>query len=111
MAPASKSRRNLSPLGDSHDHHVARRAQNAEYREARARYEAAETCACELIRYRMQHGITQVQLASLLDMPASVVSRLERGDHVPSIETLERVAKALGKRLDISFVEIELVEV
>jgi transcriptional regulator with XRE-family HTH domain len=39
-----------------------------------------------------------------------VVSRLERGDHVPSIETLERVAHAIGKRLDILFVELDLAE-
>ncbi|HEV8022502.1 MAG TPA: helix-turn-helix transcriptional regulator [Candidatus Lustribacter sp.] len=110
MAETVGPRAKHSPVGASHAGRAARRAQNAQYREGRARDEAAEACARELIRYRMQHGMTQVQLAALLGMPAPVVSRLERGDHVPSIETLERVAHAIGKRLDILFVELDLAE-
>ena len=96
MANATKVRQEHSPIGSPHE-------------AGSARYEAAEICARELIRYRMQHGMTQAQLAALLGMPAPVVSRLERGDHVPSIDTLLRVARGLGKRLDISFVDLDLI--
>lgn len=108
MANATKARPEHSPIGTEHAVEEARRLQNPEYREIRERHEAAETCARELIRYRMEHRMTQAQLANLLGMPAPVVSRLERGDHVPSIDTLARVARGLGKRLDISFVDRDI---
>lgn len=110
MADVIETVREYSPIGSSHEEGVARRAQDPEYRASRARYQVAETCARELIRYRMQHGMTQAQLACFLGMPAPAVSRLERGDHVPNIATLQRVAHAFGKLLDISFVDPDLVE-
>jgi hypothetical protein len=40
-------------------------------------------------------------------MTESMISRLERGDHVPSLRTLCRIADAFGRRLEISFPEHE----
>lgn len=37
----------------------------------------------------------------------SMISRLESGDHVPSVKTLCRIADAFGRRLDIVFHEHE----
>jgi transcriptional regulator with XRE-family HTH domain len=37
----------------------------------------------------------------------SAISRLESGFHVPSIETLRKLAAALGGRIKIDIVDIE----
>jgi transcriptional regulator with XRE-family HTH domain len=42
-------------------------------------------------------------------MTESMISRLERGDHVPSLKTLCRIADAFGRHLEIVFHEHEHV--
>ena len=64
-------------------------------------------CAQQLLALRAAVGETQRQSARRLRMTESMVSRLERGDHVPSLKTLCRIAQAYGKRLEIVFHEHE----
>lgn len=47
---------------------------------------------------RKRAGMTQEKLASLVPMEEKSLSRIERGVHYPSIETLETIAAALGVR-------------
>ena len=65
----------------------------------------AAQCARSLLELRAFTGETQKQLAQRLGMTESMISRLERGDHVPSLRTLCRVADVFGKRLEIVFHE------
>jgi transcriptional regulator with XRE-family HTH domain len=65
----------------------------------------AVECARQLFALRAAVGETQRQLALRLGMTESMVSRLERGDHVPSLKTLCRIAEAYGRRLEIVFHE------
>jgi transcriptional regulator with XRE-family HTH domain len=65
----------------------------------------AAGCARQLLDLRAGVGETQRQLARRLGMTESMISRLERGDHVPSLETLCRIADAFGRRLEIVFHE------
>ena len=67
----------------------------------------AATCAVKLLELRAHTGETQRQLAGRLRMTESMISRLERGDHVPSLRTLCRVADAFGRHLEIAFHEHE----
>ena len=60
-------------------------------------------CAQQLLSLRTAAGETQRQAAQRLQMTESMISRLERGDHVPSLTTLCRIAEAYGKRLEIVF--------
>jgi transcriptional regulator with XRE-family HTH domain len=60
-------------------------------------------CAQKLLALRAAAGETQRQAAARLQMTESMVSRLERGDHVPSLTTLQRVAQAYDCRLEIVF--------
>jgi|SRR5215469_4544583 len=60
-------------------------------------------CAQKLAALRSAAGETQRQMASRLQMTESMVSRLERGDHMPSLKTLGRIAAAYGRRLEIVF--------
>ena len=67
----------------------------------------ARQCAKKLLELRGQTGQTQKQLAARLGMTESMISRLERGDHVPSLKTLCRIAEAFGRQLEIVFHEHE----
>ena len=69
----------------------------------------AAQCAQKLLELRTHTGKTQKQLAARLRMTESMISRLERGDHVPSLKTLCRIADAFGRHLEIVFHEHEHV--
>ena len=71
---------------------VAEEALNA--RVARLIYEA-----------RIKAGLTQAQLADLIDTKQPVIARLEDADYEGhSLSMLQRIAEALGQRLEVSFV-------
>ncbi|HRD49359.1 MAG TPA: helix-turn-helix transcriptional regulator [Candidatus Competibacteraceae bacterium] len=59
--------------------------------------------ALALIKARTQAGLTQEQLAVRMKTTQSVIARLEGGRGQPSTRTLEKIAKATGMRLKISF--------
>jgi transcriptional regulator with XRE-family HTH domain len=46
-------------------------------------------------RLRVAAGLTQEQLGALCGMDLSAVSRLERGNRNPRLDTLVRIARAL----------------
>jgi len=49
----------------------------------------------------MDHKLTQQQLARKVGTSHSQISRIESGRHRTSVETLRRIAEALGMRLII----------
>lgn len=55
-----------------------------------------------IIEKRLKQGLTQAELAKKLNTKQSAISRLERGDYNPSLAFLNRLAKALNTKLDIS---------
>ncbi len=56
----------------------------------------------ELIRtVRLRHGLTQAQLALRAGTTQTAISRLERGDRSPSVETLSRLMLVMGEDLDL----------
>lgn len=55
--------------------------------------------ASQVLALRRQRGLTQAQLAQRSGIGQSEISRLERGRMVPTIQTVDRVASALGARL------------
>ncbi len=69
----------------------------------------AAQCARKLLELRAHTGETQKELAARLRMTESMISRLERGDHVPGLKTLCRIADAFGRHLEIVFHEHEHV--
>lgn len=71
-----------------------------EYRREYERARLANDVAIKVIKYRVDHGLSQSQLARQLGMRQPHVARLEAGDHEPSVATLARLADALG--LDFS---------
>ena len=57
-----------------------------------------------ILRARVQAGLTQKQLADMTGISQADISRLERVTANPSIKTLQRVATALGRKVQIEFV-------
>lgn len=70
-----------------------------EYEAARPEYELTRS----LIAARIAAGMTQKDLAEKSGVRQSNISRIENGNCVPTISTLMALAKALGKKLSISF--------
>src|SRR5689334_20117235 len=71
----------------------------------RAGYEALESefaLVQMLIEARMRAKLSQVELAKRMGTSQSTVARLESGGARPSLQTLERFAKATGSRLRVS---------
>ncbi|MDN5300219.1 MAG: hypothetical protein PWP51_2772 [Clostridiales bacterium] len=55
----------------------------------------------EFIQARLDLKMTQTDLAKLTGTKQSNISRFESGNYNPSLEFLEKVASALGKKLKI----------
>jgi HTH-type transcriptional regulator/antitoxin HipB len=51
---------------------------------------------------REQAGLTQEQLAKLLKTKKTAISRIENHAHDIKLSTIQKVAKALGKNLEIT---------
>ena len=93
-----------SAIGRTHAEVVAEDAfESAEFRRELERLSFSEHIARELIRLRMHRKLTQAALARRVGTTASVISRLERGDHTPNIETLRKIAEATGSTLVLQF--------
>ena len=59
--------------------------------------------ASAVIAARSHAGLTQEELAKRMGTTQSAIARLEAGKSKPSTSTLEKLAKATGTRLRISF--------
>lgn len=73
------------------------------YRKAYEALEEEFALASSVIDVRNRAGLTQQELARKMGTTQPVVARLESGRSRPSMRTLERLAKATGSRLVISF--------
>ena len=78
-------------------------SQDPEYRAAYEALGPEFELARLLIEARTGAGLTQAQLARRMKTTQSVIARLESGRVHPSTKTLERIARATGTRLRISF--------
>lgn len=56
----------------------------------------AAAVGAELRRLRERAGLSQTRLAPMIDSYREIVGRIERGTHVPSLQTCERFASACG---------------
>ncbi|TAK22487.1 MAG: XRE family transcriptional regulator [Chloroflexota bacterium] len=69
-----------------------------EFRSEWDRTALARAVANAVVTYRSREKLSQKALAAKLAMKQPAIARLEIGEHNPSIETLERLASALGLR-------------
>jgi ribosome-binding protein aMBF1 (putative translation factor) len=99
-----KRSRATSPVGQTPDEAAATRArQSPEYRAQQASLVACREIAWLLIKFRMDKGHSQQQLADLVGTSNSQISRIESGRHRTNLDTLTRIAHALDLRLVLGF--------
>ncbi|HBP37792.1 MAG TPA: transcriptional regulator [Clostridiales bacterium] len=78
--------------------------ENSELKNAYDELGPEYTLIVQLIQARIDSGMTQAQLADLVGTKQSDISRLESGAYNPSIGFLRKVARGLGKSLDVRLV-------
>jgi transcriptional regulator with XRE-family HTH domain len=76
------------------------------YEDSRIEFEIAK----EIIEARMKSGLSQEELAVLMDTSQSAIARLESGTTLPSMRTLARLAKATNSQIQIHFKKIKPIK-
>lgn len=86
------------------DKHIERQLKDKEFKIYFDKAEAKRRIAQEIALLRKAQHISQAQLAREINTSQQVISRLESpGDkRIPSLELLDRVARALKRKLVIS---------
>jgi DNA-binding XRE family transcriptional regulator len=64
---------------------------------------AHEYLALELKRYRSTWGLTQREVAARAGTTQRIIAEIELGKYNPSLQVMERLAKAFGMRLEVAF--------
>ena len=72
-----------------------------EFHQEWVRTAPARAVAGQVAAYRAEHNLTQSELARRLGMKQSAISRLENGEHIPTLETLARLSRGLGVEFHI----------
>lgn len=106
VQPTRNSEELVSPVGMSATEDRRQRGtRNIGYRKLQEQYATTRELAWQLIRYRMEEGITQQDLADRVGTSFSQVSRIESGRYMPSGTTLLKLAAAMDKDLQIVFAQ------
>lgn len=85
------------------EEHKKELLKDPEVRKALKEIEPEYKIAREIILARIKKGITQKQLAAKMKTKQSVISRVESGNHLPSLSFLHRLASATGTSLTVTF--------
>lgn len=75
-----------------------RLATDPEFRTYWERTALARAVSIAVIRYRAEHNLSQRQLAKGLGMAYAQIARLELGEHNPTLDTLQHLARGLGQQ-------------
>jgi ribosome-binding protein aMBF1 (putative translation factor) len=67
----------------------------------RDRTAVARAVASRVVRYRVEHGLSQAELGGKLGVSQPYVARLESGDQSPTLAMLARLAQRLGLEFHI----------
>ena len=74
---------------------------------AHVEYDIDQEISDMIISLRNEKGLTQGQLASLAKISQANISKFENKNSQPSLATLKKIADACGKRLVVSFADME----
>lgn len=81
---------------------LAKAMKNPEWKKGYDALELEFSIIEQVLRKRLEKGLTQKQLADKIGTKQSAIARLEGGNSNPSIAFLEKVSKALGGKLQVS---------
>lgn len=86
----------------SFNDYLSLRFKDPDFKNHWAQSEAQYQITRELIKTRMEHKLSQRELARKAHTTQAVISRIESLTLNPSVQLLEKIATALGKRLKIT---------
>jgi DNA-binding XRE family transcriptional regulator len=89
---------------DDFERHLQENLKDPEFKGLWEGMQGERTMIRALIQARNETGLTQKELSNRTGIGQAILSRIENGNANPSLRTLERIAKGLGKELVISFV-------
>ena len=72
------------------------------YSQEYAQQEQEFTFARALIQARIRSGLTQKEVAERMGTTQSVIARMESGNPLPSLRSIQRYAQATGSKIRIS---------
>ncbi len=88
---------------DDFEKHLNRKLHDPDFAKKWQESEAEYSLVKAMIEARIEAGLTQQQLSEVSNIDQAVLSRIESGKANPSLRTLQKVARGLGKRLVIRF--------
>ena len=88
----------MTKINELHNQWLAEPEYSQEYSKLETEFDLAKT----LISAREGSGLSQLDVAKLMNTKQSVVARLESADGNPTLKTLSRYAEALGGHLQIN---------
>lgn len=83
--------------------YLEERMQDQEFKVAYDEWEPDFNIADTLLSFRAANHLTQEELAKLIGMNRSRLSELESASGNPTLQTLKKIATALGAKLEIRF--------
>lgn len=89
---------------DDFDKYLNEQLQNPEFKKEWDENELEYQLMMMILKARNEQNLTQSELAERTGIRQSNISRIEKGQALPSISTLCKIAHGLGKRLQIKFV-------
>lgn len=89
--------------------HLEEQMKDPAFRKAWEETELSYQVARALVKLRLELDLTQEELARRAGVPQSVVARLESGRHLPSLRSLDRIAKKLGLQVKLELVPSAVV--
>lgn len=85
-------------------HYLRGEMKDSEFRRLYQEADIELRVALEITRAREAKKMSQRELAEALKTKQQTVSRIERGAQNVTIETLDKIARALGRGLEVKFV-------
>ena len=84
--------------------YLDKQLENEEFKKEWEEFQPELQLMKQVIGERMEQNISQRELADRMGTKQANISRLENGNANPSLDFLKRLAKALGKKLEIKLV-------
>ena len=89
---------------DDFDRYLNEQMKDPDFKKEWVENEARYQLMMMVLRARNEEQLTQSELAERTGLRQSNISRIEKGQSMPSIATLAKIAQGLGNRLEIRFV-------
>ena len=89
---------------DDFDKYLEEQLKNPDFKKEWDDHEMEYQLTMMLMKEREAQHMTQMELAERTGIRQSNISRIEKGQASPTLATLRRIARGLGKELQVRFV-------